>query len=412
MCMGKGYEKEFALEDDYLMRTYGRKPVEFVRGEGMNLYDDEGNEYLDFIGGIGAVPLGHAHPAVTAALQAQAGKLIQVSNYYYVENRGEVARELSRLLGTGCEGFLGASDERWRTFFANSGAEANEGAIKLARCYGNACLGGHTAIVTASRSFHGRTLATLFATGQPSKQAAFLPEVPGFIHTPLNDVRALEEVLDSSVSGGVCAVMLECIQGEGGVNPCTVEFLQAARQMTLDRGMLLIIDEIQTGFFRTGKPFSYQCFGIVPDIVTVAKGLGNGVPIGGFCAKDSLAACFKPGDHGSTFGGNALVCAVARAVLSTLDGIDAGGNACAVGGYLASKLAELPHVTEVRGKGLMLAAQTDADIAPAVVDEGLRQGLVLNCVSSCVLRFLPPLICSTREVDILIERLGVILEGF
>lgn len=410
--MGKGYEAEFALEDSYLMRTYGRKPVEFVCGKGMYLYDDEGKDYLDFIGGIGAVPLGHGHPAVTAALQTQAEKLLQVGNYYYVENRGEVAQALSRLLSSGCEGFLGATGEQWRTFFANSGAEANEGAIKLARSYGNTCLGGHTTIVTANRSFHGRTLATLFATGQPSKQAAFIPEVPGFIHTPLNDTDALEAVLDAPTSGGVCAVMLECIQGESGVNPCSAEFLQAARQMTLDRGMLLIIDEIQTGFFRTGKPFSYQCFGIVPDIVTVAKGLGNGVPIGGFCARDPLAACFKPGDHGSTFGGNALVCAAARAVLSALEEFDAGENARVVGEYLAAGLANLPHVIEVRGRGLMLAAQLDADIAVAVVDEGLRRGLVLNCVSSCVLRFLPPLICSERDVDVLIERLGIILEGF
>lgn len=392
------------------MHTYGRKPVEFVKGRGMHLYDDDGREYLDFIAGIGAVSMGHCHPAVTEAIQQQAAKLPHVGNYYYVENRGELAKAISELLSQNAADALGGSDENWWTFFANSGAEANEGAIKLARAHGNSHLDGATSIITAKHSFHGRTLATLFATGQPAKQEAFLPAVPGFSYVPLNDVDALVEAMDHPADGRPCAVMLECIQGEGGVNPCTTEYLQAVRELTMERGMLLIIDEVQTGFYRTGKPFAFQHAGIVPDIVTIAKGMGNGVPIGGFCARASLAAELKPGDHGTTYGGNALVCAASRAVLQAFKDQDIATNVEKVGAHLRAGLATLPHVKEVRGLGLMLAAQLDAPLATQVVDNGLEQGLVLNCVSADVLRFLPPLICTEEDVDVLIAKLQTILK--
>ena len=294
-------------------------------------------------------------------------------------------------------------------FFANSGAEANEGAIKLARCYANKRGTGATTVVTAKRSFHGRTLATLFATGQAAKQEPFVPEVEGFVHVPLNDIAALEDAIAHPAGAPVGAVMLECIQGEGGVYPCTPEYLRAVRKLTLDKGVLLIIDEVQTGIFRTGKPFAFQNLGIVPDVVSIAKGLGGGVPIGAFCAPDTLAGYLEVGEHGTTFGGNALVCAVSRAVLATMEEEGIEQHVREVGQYMAKGLAGLPHVVEVRGMGLMLAAQLDSDIAGDVVTRGLEEGLVLNQVSKDILRFLPPLVCGIQEVDILIQKLEQIL---
>ena len=248
------------------MQTYARKPVMFVRGSGMRLYDDEGREYLDFVSGIGAVNLGHAHPAVTSALCEQAGKLVHVSNLFYVEHRAELARDVVELLGGG-----------WKMFFANSGTEAIEGAIKLARRWAGEHKPGAYKVVSLERSFHGRTLAALAATGQASKQEAFAPMPEGFVHVPANDVVALSAAVDDSVA----AVLLEVVQGEGGVWPLSAEYLAAARSICDTHGCLLIIDEIQTGFFRTGPAFAHQAFGITPDVITVAKALANGLPIGG-----------------------------------------------------------------------------------------------------------------------------------
>jgi acetylornithine aminotransferase len=390
------------LDAQYVMQTFKRKPVEFVRGEGMRLYDDAGREYLDFIAGIGVASAGHAHPLVTAALQAQAAKLLNVSNYYYVEGRGELARTLNDLLNSESD-----STTVWRTFFTNSGAESVEGAIKLARRYGKKHLGGAVGIVAAQRSFHGRTLAALAATGQPSKQEAFEPLPAGFTHVPLNDLAALQTALSA---GEICAVLLEPLQGEGGVWPCATEYLQAVRHLTTERGILLILDEVQTGFYRTGKPFAFQHFGIQPDIITLAKGIANGFPMGALVARDAVAAAFEPGDHGSTFAGGALAVAAANATQQALAELDAAAHVSKVGTYLQQQLAELPLVVEVRGCGLMVGAALSQPVAAQAVDAGLEQGLVLNNTDPATLRFLPPLVCTTTEIDLMIAKLTKILE--
>lgn len=416
-------DAEFAhakeLDFSYVMQTYGRKQVEFVRGSGMRLYDSAGKEYLDFLSGIGVVALGHCYPPVTEAVVAQAQKLLHVSNYFYVEHRGEVARMLSELLESNDADALGGSpanaaqdgaDAHWKTFFANSGAEANEGAIKLARHYGHVKLEGATTVVTAKRSFHGRTLAALFATGQTNKQEAFLPEVSGFVHVPLNDIEALEQAICGPGGKDVAAVMFECIQGEGGVYPCAAEYLQEARKLTRDTGKLLIMDEVQCGLYRTGRPFAFQHYGIVPDVVTVAKAFGNGAPIAGFSAPGPIAALLQPGDHGSTFGGSPLVCAAAEATLQAFSDLDIGARVQASGVYLREGLAALPHVTEVRGKGLMLGAQLDSEVAAEVCTKALQAGLVINAVGKDILRFLPPLIVTNDDIDVLLQTLTAILK--
>lgn len=383
------------LDDAYVMRTYARKPVTFVRGDGMRLYDDEGREYLDFVSGIGAISVGHANPAVAAALCEQAGRLLHVSNLYHVEHRGELARHISELLGGG-----------FRVFFANSGAEANEGAIKLARRWGARHKSGAARVVSTLGSFHGRTLATLAATGQPEKQQAFAPVPEGFVHVPLNDIVALEAAVD----GSVAAVLLECIQGEGGVWPCDPAYLEAARRICDETGTLLMVDEVQTGCFRTGSAFAFQGYGIEVDVVTMAKGMGNGVPIGAFAARDDVASALGIGEHGTTFGGNPLVCAASRAAFAEMDRLDVGANACAVGEYLADRLGDLDQVVEVRGRGLMRGVTLSRPVAGAVVDAALAEGLVLNAIGTDILRFLPPLICTNREVDTLIDILSRLLE--
>ena len=402
-------EQQIQLDESYLIQAYKRKPVEFVYGKGIRLYDDEDREYLDFFSGAGAVSVGHSNPHVVEAIQQQAAKLLHVSNYYYVEGRGELAKRISGLLNFDCDS---SADTPWRTFFANSGAEANEGAIKLARKYGLTQLDGASTIISAQRSFHGRTLAALAATGQPSKQESFKPLPQGFQHVELNDVGALKAALEKEPgSKSVCAVLLECIQGEGGVYPCTDEYLREARSLTEKQGILLIIDEVQTGFYRTGKyPFAFQHSGIKPDVVTLAKGLGAGVPIGAFAACGIAAEVLQPGDHGSTFGGSPLVIAAANAVLDELEGLKIAAQVTEVGKYLQERLWELPMATEVRGKGLMVALELSNPVAEPAVFAGLEDGLVLNSIGSQILRFLPPLVCTKDDIDILIEKLKRILE--
>ena len=411
--MSLSHEQE--LENEYVMHTFGRKPVEFVSGEGMTLTDDAGNAYLDFIAGIGACSLGHCHPVVAGAIAEQAETLIHVSNYYYIEHRGEAAKLISDMLNDG----VPAPDAKpWKTFFANSGAEANECAIKLARVYarrvaeaaGRDPESAPRTIVTLEKSFHGRTLATLAATAQPSKQELFQPLPDGFIATPQNDVCALE-ALFAAHGEEICAVMLEPIQGESGVHPCTPEFMQAARRLTAERGALLVCDEVQCGIYRTGKPFGFQNFGVVPDIVSIAKGVASGFPCGACAARAEVADAFNPGDHGSTFGGSNLAVAAAEATLREIQKEHLAENAIEVGAYLREKLSALPGITEVRGIGLMLAADLaeDGKSAPDVVLDGLGAGLVLNATGPHTLRFLPPLICTKADVDVLVEKLSGLL---
>ncbi len=398
------------LETTYVMHTFGRKPVELVRGSGMIVEDEKGNEYLDFIAGIGVISLGHCHPSVVEALQSQSERLMHVSNYYYIEGRGEVARQLSALLNEG----EGPDAAPWQSFFANSGAEANECAIKLARLHARKRVAQNQSVprvvITLRGSFHGRTIATLAATAQPAKQEAFQPLPDGFDHVQINDSAELEKLFATHGSE-VCAVMVECIQGESGVHPCTPEFLQAARRLTKESGALLICDEVQTGIFRCGTPFAFQQFGITPDVVTIAKGVASGMPTGMCAARSEVASAFAPGDHGSTFGGSCLAIAAAAATLRTLVDEEFGAHVERVGAYLRSRLAELPEVEEVRGVGLMVAADVvEAVDANDVVQRALDNGLLLNATSAHTLRFLPPLVCDERDVDTLIARLSLLLK--
>jgi acetylornithine aminotransferase len=396
--MGTRFDAAVALDRSAIMQTYARKPVLFVRGDGMRLFDDDGREYLDFVSGIGAVNLGHAHPAVTAALAEQAAKLVHVSNLFYVEHRAELARDVSDLLGGG-----------WKMFFANSGAEAAEGAIKLARRWAGDHKSGANKVVTLERSFHGRTLAALAATGQASKQEAFKPLPEGFVHVPANDVAALEAVVDDTV----CAVMVEIVQGEGGVWPLTREYLDAVRRICTQRGALFIADEVQTGFFRTGPAFAHQLIGVVPDVVMVAKALANGLPIGGFVARGEAADALRPGDHGSTFGGGPAICAAGRATIAALVAGDFGARAQDSGAYLCEGLnrivARTGAIEDVRGAGLMVGVTLSRPVAAQVASAALERGIVLNNIGADILRFLPPLVCGHSEIDTLLSELTDIL---
>ena len=421
-----GFIEEQQLESAYVMGTYARKPVELVRGRGMQVEDSEGRTYLDFVSGVGAVSLGHCHPALVSAIEEQASTLVHVSNYYYIEHRGEVAHLVSDLLN---ECVDEAEREPWQSFFANSGAEANECAFKLARLHAKkramaaAAAAGADAdgvraaaaaaprlIVTLDASFHGRTLATLAATAQPAKQEAFQPLPDGFVRTPINDIKALESLF-ASQGDGICAVMVECVQGESGVHPCESEFLAAVRRLTAERGALFMCDEIQCGMYRCGTyPFGFQHFGVTPDVVTIAKGIASGFPMGMCAARAQVAASFDPGDHGSTFGGSCLAVAAAEATVRALAAEDAAGNAERTGAYLREKLAALPQVEEVRGLGLMVACDLAEGVsAPDVVLAGLDEGLLLNFTGPRTLRFLPPLVCSKEDVDVLVQKLAALL---
>ena len=399
--MGEYFARAAALDEAFHMHTYGRKPVMFVRGEGMRLYDDDGREYLDFLAGIGVVNLGHAHPAVTAAVCEQQARLVHVSNLFQVEHRAELAELLVELAGGGR-----------KVFFANSGAEANEGAIKLARRWGRREHGeGCFRVISAQRSFHGRTLATLAATGQPSKQEAFEPLPTGFAHVPLNDLAAMDAALDASV----CAVLLEPVQGEAGVYPLDQAYIQAVRELCTSRGILLMFDEVQTGFWRTGPVFAHHAFGVNADVITLAKSLANGLPAGAVLATDEVASAFKPGDHGSTFGGGPVVCAAALATIGALQDEHLGENATRTGAYLCESLTALGtrtgEITQVRGAGLMVGVQLARPVAGAIGVLALENGFILNSIGDSILRLLPPLVCTTAEADALLASLETMLEA-
>jgi acetylornithine/N-succinyldiaminopimelate aminotransferase len=375
------------LDADYVMQTYGRLPVAFVRGEGTRLWDSAGREYLDFLGGLAVTSLGHAHPAVADAIAEQARTLLHVSNLYYNDVQPRVAQQLDHLLGGG-----------GRVFFANSGAEANECAIKLARRHGQANGGPERYhVVSAYGSFHGRTLTTLAATGQPQKQEVFQPLPAGFRQVTFGDVDSLAAAMD----GRVTAVLLEAIQGEGGVIPAPDGYLAAVRALCDEREALMIVDEVQAGLGRTGRWFAFQhADGVRPDIVTMAKALGNGVPIGACWARRDVAAAFKPGDHATTFGGQPLAARAALAVLEVMQSEDVPALARRAGERLMKALLAVPGVADVRGAGLLVAAELAPGLeSGAVANACLHAGLVVNAVTPTALRFEPPLLVTDEEID-------------
>jgi acetylornithine/N-succinyldiaminopimelate aminotransferase len=381
--------------DRYIMRTYGRYPIVPVRGEGCRLWDADGKEYLDFLGGVAVNNLGHCHPRVVAALQKQAAELIHCSNYYQIPQQIELAE------------LLCSHSFADKAFFCNSGAEANEAAIKLARKYSRDKYGPERyEIITAADSFHGRTMATVSATGQEKVQRFFDPLLHGFKHVPFDDVDALE----AAITPTTCAVMLEPIQGEGGVNVPSPGYFEEVRRLCDQHGLILIFDEVQVGMGRTGKLFAYEHFNIVPDIMTLAKALAGGAPIGTMLAKDEFAAAFVPGTHGSTFGGNPLVCAAAIATVRTILEEGILNRTEEIGEYLLGELEALQHkypvVKEVRGIGLMIGMALDVP-AGEIVKKGHERGVLLNVTHDTVLRFVPPLTVSKQEID----RMIAILDG-
>jgi len=370
-----------------LMPTYGPPPVMFVRGSGTELWDAGGRRYLDLLSGLAVTSLGHAHPAVADALAAQARTLLHTSNLFATEHAWQVATTLDRLLGGGGQ-----------VFFCNSGAEANECAIKLARKWGGR---GRHVVVSAYGSFHGRTLATLHATGQPAKHEPFQPLPEGFRHVAWNDLEALAAAITPDVS----AVVLEPVQGEGGVNPATLEYFQGVRRLCDERRLLFMVDEVQTGLARCGAWFAHQHFGVVPDVVTMAKALGNGMPIGACWARREVAAAFQPGDHATTFGGTPLACAAAKAVLAEMERIDAPATARRAGERLTTALLATPGVAAVRGLGVLIAAELDGRDAKAVAGELLARGVVVNAVTATALRLAPPITIGDDEIT---EAVGVL----
>lgn len=375
-----------------LMTTFGPTPVTFVRGDGVELFDDAGKRYLDFLGGIAVTSLGHAYGPVADVIAEQARTLIHVSNYFGNEHHQVAARHLDGILGGG-----------GRVFFTNSGAEANECAIKLARRFGGR---GRHVVVSAYGSFHGRTLATLHATGQPDKHEAFQPLPEGFRHVAWADIDALEAALDPTVT----AILLEPIQGEGGVNPATTAYFRAVRELCDERGVLLIADEIQTGLGRTGQWFGLDHHGVRADIVTVAKALGNGFPVGACWARAEVADVFRPGDHGTTFGGQPLAAAAARITLEEMQRLDVPGKARVAGAWLRERLEGLDAVVSVRGMGLLLGAELAEGIdAGTVYRAALSAGLVVNAVRPTTLRFAPSLLVTESEIDEAVGILGDVL---
>jgi len=369
-----------------LMHTYARLPVTFSHGEGVYLYDTDGRRYLDGIAGIAVNGLGHAHPAVTAAIREQAGKLVHTSNLYRIEAQEQLGEALAGVAGMDS------------CFFGNSGAEANEAAIKLARLYGHQRKIDKPAIVVLEGAFHGRTLATLSATGNRKIQAGFEPLVTGFIRAPRNDVQALRQI--AANNPGVVAILAEPVQGESGVHPLSPDYLQAAREICDEHEWLLMLDEVQTGNGRTGSYFAYQHMGLSPDVVTTAKGLGNGFPIGACLARGRAAQVLGTGQHGSTFGGSPLACATALAVVRTIDELKLQQNAIAMGELivdcLRSDSAAMAKVTDIRGRGLMLGIQLQNDCGE-LVKSALDAGLLINVTAGNTIRLLPPLIIAEQD---------------
>ncbi len=392
-------KKIMALADQHIMNTYRRAPIALVKGEGAKLWDASGREYLDFVAGIAVCNLGHSHPKVVKAIKKQAKELMHVSNLYYTKPQGEVAALLTK------HSFAD------KAFFCNSGAEANEAAIKLARKYAHENLGADKfELITMKDSFHGRTMATITATGQEKFQFGFTPLLDGFTYAPFNDPAALE----AAISPRTCGIMLEPIQGEGGVIIPDDGYLAKVRDICNRHKILMIIDEVQTGIGRTGKLFAYEYSGVKPDIMTLAKALGNGFPVGAMLATDEAARAFSPGNHASTFGGNLLAMAAVKATLETLIKDGVLDHCQRMGNYFLAKLQDLKArhalISEVRGRGLMLACSLTIDGAD-IVTSCQEKGLLINCTGGKTLRFVPPLIVEEKDIDAAISILDDVMEG-
>lgn len=385
-----------AIDKDYYMNTFGdRTPVAFERGSGIELVSTDGTVYKDFFAGIAVSALGHSHPALVDALTNQVSKLLHTSNVYYIENQAYLAKEL-------CE--LSVFD---KTFFANTGAEANEGAIKLARKYFYEKGQNKYEIITLNNSFHGRTVTTVTATGQEKYSAPYSPLTPGFVHVDINDIDALRK----AVNDNTAAVMIEFIQGESGVHPLTHEYAREIRKLCDEKGILLIDDEVQTGIGRTGK-MSYELYGIEPDIMTLAKALGGGVPIGAVLAKDYVAQAFKPGDHGTTFGGNPLSTCAGLTVLKTIKEEKLVENSFETGKYLKERLEDAlsDYIYEVRGSGLMIGLEFSNPIAKRVNSKLFEHHYLVGAVKDTILRIVPPLIITKSDADEFVNTLEKILK--
>ncbi|MGQ0750863.1 MAG: aspartate aminotransferase family protein [Betaproteobacteria bacterium] len=385
----------------HVMNTYARLPVAFERGEGAWLWDTNGRRYLDALAGIAVCGLGHSHPRLTAVLREQLGKLVHTSNLYEITLQERLADRLARISGMET------------VFFCNSGCEANEAAIKLARYYGHQKNIEAPAIVVMEKAFHGRTIATLSATGSRKVQAGFEPLVSGFVRVPFDDLEAVRRVAEGNRS--VVAIMVELIQGEGGINVCHADYLHGLRRICDERGWLLILDEVQSGMGRTGTWFAFQHSGVAPDIMTLAKGLGNGIPIGACLASGAAAKLFKPGSHGSTFGGNPFACAAAIETLSVIEDDGLMQNAVTMGNFLRdsfrARLAGKPGVADIRGQGLMIGIEL-AQPCGELVQQALDAGLLINVTADTVIRLLPPLNFTREQGEMVVDTLVPLVVDF
>lgn len=380
--------------EKYIVNTYNRFDIAIVEGRGMKVKDADCKEYLDFVAGVAVCNLGHCHPKVVEAIKTQAEKLMHISNLYHIEPQVELAQKIVN------------SSFADKVFFCNSGSEAVEAAIKLARKYFSSKENGDNRfqVITMEKSFHGRTMAAMTATGQVKVQKGYEPLLEEFIYVPFNDIDALEKVISTKT----CAVMLEPIQGEGGVNVPSDDYLKKVKELCIDNGSLLIFDEVQSGIGRTGNLFAYEHSGVTPHIMTLAKGLGSGFPIGAMCVVDEVAEAFGHGTHGSTFGGNPLATAAALATLKAIKEEKVLENCNAMGDYLVSKLEELKikHkvIDNIRGRGLMIGMELSKPGKP-IIDELLKEGILLNCTADTILRFIPPLIITKEDIDNMITKL-------
>jgi len=385
----------------YLMPTYSRLPVVCVKAKMQYLWDASGKKYTDFIAGIGCLNVGHSNSSVVAAIKKQAGNIMQPSNLYYNIQQAELAKKICEITGFG-----------QKVFFSNSGAEAVEGAIKLARKYAKEKYGtGKYKILSFNKSFHGRTMGALSATAQEEKQKVYQPLLDGFDYANVNDLNSVKE----RIGPGTCAIIIEPVQGEGGINVSDQEFLKSLRDLCTENRILLVLDEIQTGFARTGKIFAYENYEIVPDILVLAKSLGGGMPLGAIVANNEISSVFTPGSHGSTFGGNAASCAAGIAVIDYITSHKLQDRASKLGKYFTGELAKLKKdngiITDIRGMGLMIGLELSKPVAGKLVEKALKDGLVINKVSPSVLRFLPPLVIAKQDIDVLIKWLAVNLKN-